>query len=149
LVYFCAVSLLTFVLLYYGMFIARLMALISYANLIWHAEIIAIIIITQEIWSRSGRIESNNAVGRSHFMLIKIWTVILLIPYFVPLASVALPADNFLIPYRPMLTTVSLVEWLTAFSLLVFGAFILRHKAIIGRERSASPLARNMEDLAF
>jgi hypothetical protein len=124
-----------FVWCYYEMFILRSMAAYSLANLIWHAEVVSIAIVGQNLWSSFARAEAGSRLYHHIVWLATIFIMVVLSPYIVQLASYTFPPDNFLIPYSEVIPPEKSTSVLTMVLLLLLVYRLLVFKGIMEKSR--------------
>jgi hypothetical protein len=124
-----------FVWCYYEMFILRSMAAYSLSNLIWHAEVVSIAIVGQNLWSSFARAETRSRLHHHIVWLAGICIMVVLSPYIVQLASYTFPPDNFLIPYPEVIPPEKSTSVLTMVLLLLLVYRLLVFKGIMEKSR--------------
>jgi hypothetical protein len=126
---------LIFVWCYYEMFMLRSMAAYSFANVIWHAEIVSVLIIAQNFWSFVMKTEKRSGSYQKIFGIVSVYFVIVLAPYALQLASYTFPPDNFLIPYPQVILSKNSVHVLTMVLLLIIVLRLLVFKKVMEQSR--------------
>ena len=139
-----------FVFLYYKIFIVASMPVMSYANLIWQIEFIFIVLFINELWSGTSKSDfAASSMMRSHRSLLKVWCIVLTTPYLVALIANIMPFDNFLIPYRPLMSSQIATQLANLAVLSFYMSVVLRLKVSLNKKRGTSVSPGKVEDLAY
>jgi hypothetical protein len=144
-----ALSIVSFAFIYGQLLLIRSMAFISFANLMYHLQIVLVAALAQHILAACDKLKSlSNTVTLSQFRLARTWSFILLTPYAIDLICYAIPSDNFLVPYKPAFSQDAATEIFTLTLMLWSGFRLVQHKKLLESEHGAHSL-RKIKDLAF
>jgi hypothetical protein len=145
-----ALAVALFIVIYYAGFIERSMKIFAYSNLIWHLEIISLIVIAQYVWQHAATVRrTGSRLFTVHISIVQTWLVCLLTPYFISLAVYALPPDNFLIPYSPSVTGELVTQLIIVIVLARIFFLTLRFRNSIETYRESNAIKGKIKDLAF
>lgn len=148
LIIFCSTALFAF--LYYNIFIVGAKPLISYVQWVWQLSGIRIIAIGHKIWI-GGYPKNfvNWSLRKSHHDLLKIWCMVIAMPYLVGLVDIVFPAEYFVLPYRPLISTLFATQLATCTALARFMSLLMRHKTLVDKLRSVPMLSTKLRDYSY
>jgi hypothetical protein len=141
--------LLIFSFFYYHLLIEHSMKFVSYANLLYHFQIVVLAVLSQHALAARERLKAlDDPATYSQYRLTRTWCFVLLTPYIVDLTCYALPSDNFLVAYTPVISQEGVTGIITLSLMLLSGFRLIQHKRLL-RTANGSHLLKEIEDLAF
>ncbi len=136
----------TFGVLYYGMLMRQQMPVIAYANLLWHIEVVLMVVMLQTHLQITSH-KANRSLIRTELGIIRCWLLIPLCPYITFIFSWMLPQDNFLIPYVPVVSVQTLTDIVSCILILFAMWLTIRCRSLAQSHQREHNKAKG--DLAF